>query len=1062
MRMIGRAPQPPQLREWPADVRELFDAAASPPGWYPWRVLGGPGTGKTALLTDLAVANIAGGVDPESVLVLTQSRRAAGEVRGAVSTGLLGAGGVPGATRQPLVRTLHSYAFAVLRLHAADHGNPPPRLLTGAEQDAVLREMLRGELDDSGGAGWPERLRPALGLAGFAAEVRDVMLRAAERGLDPEDLVRLGRKRNRPEWVAVGKFAARYEQAMLLRWSVGAEAPGATAPALDAAELVGAALAAFAADGELLARERARIRYLYVDDAQHLDPQAARLVRLIGSGTARTVVAGDPDQAVYSFRGASAEFLTGLDANHQVVLRINHRAGQRVSEVAGAIARRLPGSYPHRGAQASEPGGRADARVFASVPKQAAGIADYLRRAHLEDGIAWSRMAVIVRSLPASVSALRRGLVAAGIPVTTAASELPLAQQRGAAWMLLVLRALTEQFSADDALALLAGPLGGADPLSLRRLRRGIRRVDLAAGRERATADVLRDVILGDEGNGVLDGLTDVEAAPLRRVLKVLAQARNAVAADRGLEEVLWITWQSSRLERRWTAASARGGSAGAQADRDLDAAVALFDAAAAYAGRVARAGLAGFLDYISHQQLNRPTRRGETGEAVVIITAHAATGREWDVVAVAGVQEGLWPSVRPRGSLLRVEELVDMVAGVDPDVQPLSRTAPLLAEERRLLLVACSRARRSLLVTAVESTGGEQELVPSRFLDELGIEVNCAAGQGKPQRSLALPALVAELRGVVCDPSAPEDERARAARQLARLAQAGVRGAHPDEWYGLVEPSTAAPMWQPGDDPVRLSPSTVELLRACPLRWALERHGGADQSNFHAIKGTLVHALVQALACQVPASVVQRELENAWEGLGLGNGWHNAQERRRAEAMVANFTAWLASTRTELTQAAVEVDVDFTVPGRGDDEPAARVKGRIDRLERDPDGRTVIVDIKTGKNLLTKQAAQDHAQLATYQLAAAVGGIDGEDAAAPGGGRLVYVAKAHRSDGATQRQQSPLDDEGLDQWRATIQEAAAASVGPRYLAIVNDGCRHCPVAGSCPANDSGRQVSGE
>lgn len=246
MRLVRRNAAAPRARLWGAEVRALFEANAAVgpirPGWRPWQVLGGPGTGKTALLVDLAADRIAAGADPESVLVLTHSKQAASAVRDAVTRRLAGPGGaeggVPGATREPLVRTLHSYAFSVLRRHAVAHGNPPPRLLTGAEQDAVLREMLRGDLTDmaAGANGlWPERLRPALGLAGFAEQLRDLMLRATERGLGPEDVVRLGREHDKPEWVAAGRFAMRYEQSMLLRWSVGVEAPEATAPALDAA-----------------------------------------------------------------------------------------------------------------------------------------------------------------------------------------------------------------------------------------------------------------------------------------------------------------------------------------------------------------------------------------------------------------------------------------------------------------------------------------------------------------------------------------------------------------------------------------------------------------------------------------------------------------------------------------------------------------------------------------------------------------------------------------------------------------------------------------------------------
>nr|WP_239476750.1 ATP-dependent DNA helicase [Nocardia arizonensis] len=1196
-------------------MRPLFEAhrQVGPvrPGFRPWQVLGGPGTGKTSLLVDLAAARIAEGADPESVLVLTHSKRAAAAVRDAITLRLTSddgnEGGVPGATREPLVRTVHSYAFAVLRRHALAHGNPPPRLLTGAEQDAVLREMLRGDLTDiAAGATnlWPERLQPALALGGFAEQLRDLMLRATERGIGPEELVRLGRAHDRPEWVAAGHFAVRYEQAMLLRWSVGVEAPEATAPALDAAELVGAALDALACDADLLAAERARIRYLLVDDAQHLDPQAALLVRVIGGASHIAVVAGDPDQAVFTFRGADAGFLTDPDIPEQrrIVLHESHRASPPVRAAIARIAARLPGAPPHRFPVPERPDDRGAAvrvRVLATPAKEAALIADHLRRAHLTAGVPWSRMAVIVRSVPLSLAPLRRALLAAGVPVQQPALAIPLARRRGAAWMLLALRALLAGergpdpglFSAEDALDLLGGPLGGADQIALRRLRRGIRRsvleferarsrvrrgsgeigvlgdapaseedelagppeddgaaagdpewvahdpteslrhdseidwglefeepADAADSRpsgdadrpewlarlarrdlsprkradidgsespvdsepaqqvplgDRSSAEVLRDLLVGTGADVLMDGLTEVESAPLRRVLTALERARTARRRGAGLEEVLWALWTASRLERRWVGQSERGGAVGMQADRDLDAAVGLFDAAAAYVDRLPRASVEGFVEYLVQQEIPQDTAPlTAPGEAVALVSAHAAAGREWDVVAVAAVQEGIWPNTRPRGTLLHTEDLVDLAAGIEPLGEHVSRSAPILAEERRLLLVACSRARYSLLVTAVESVTGERDLVPSRFLGELLGHDDGGGEPGAlpvvdPGRALVMHALVADLRGVVCDSDADPGRRARAAHQLARLAAAGVPGTHPDDWYGTGELSSARPLWEDTASPVALSPSTVELLRTCPLRWALERNGGTDGDNPHAVTGNLVHTLVQALAGRVPEAQVRAALERTWRAVDPGTGWHSRQELRRTEAMLETFMAWVRNTRGELTQAGVEVPVDCELPARDEDEPPVRIKGRVDRLERDAFGRFVIVDVKTGKTPVTKQAAADHAQLATYQVAAAFGALGGAsdetaaDPGEPGGARLVYVAKPSR-DGATERVQQPLDAEALDTWRDTIHDAAAATRGPSYLAMRNDGCRHCAVRGSCPVQDTGRQVTDE
>ena len=259
------------------------------------RVIGGAGTGKSSLLIQTAVAHIAAGADPESVLLLTGSSRLGAQVRAGITSALLQAGD-RAVVREPLVRTVHSYAFAVLRLAAQRNGDPPPRLITSAEQDGIIRELLAGDLEDGdkSAVAWPTQLKAALSTVGFATELRDLLARCTERGVDPGELQRIGRLSGRQEWLAAGQFAQAYEQIMLLRSAVGMAAPQATVPALGAAELVGAALEAFATDDELLAGERGRVRLLLVDDAQHLDPQAARLVRVLSAGAELTVIAGDP------------------------------------------------------------------------------------------------------------------------------------------------------------------------------------------------------------------------------------------------------------------------------------------------------------------------------------------------------------------------------------------------------------------------------------------------------------------------------------------------------------------------------------------------------------------------------------------------------------------------------------------------------------------------------------------------------------------------------------------------------------------------------------------------
>jgi superfamily I DNA/RNA helicase/RecB family exonuclease len=1020
------------------------------------RVVGGPGTGKTSLLATVAARRIDLGVDPERLLVLTTSRRAADALRADITR--RATSGADGRTiREPIVRTVHSYAFALLRLQANAQGLPPPRLLSGPEQDVVVRELLAGDLELGAGY-WPEQLRPALSVPGFAEELRDLVLRAAERGLGPEDLVKLGRHTDRPQWVAAGVFWRQYEEVTVLQGAGGSALGSPGSPALDAAELVAGALVEMEGDPELLTREQARIRHVFVDDAQHLDPLQFRLLRLLGSAAEDFVLAGDPDQAVFSFRGADPALLADADPDggRTITLTRTHRMSLAVHAAVTRLAGTLAGANRHRTLTAgpgAEPGS-VKVRLMPTPSAEASWVADQLRRAHLTDGVPWSEMAVLVRAPGRSLPVLQRALRAAGVPIASAAEELPLARQPAVRPLLAVLRVAPnpESLDVDIAEMLLSSPLGGADPLGLRRMRRGLRRLELAGGGARSSDELLLEVL---RDNDKLAGLAEAEAAPIRRVGELIARTAAAIRRGAPVEQVLWELWEGTGLQPRLQRASARGGTLGSQADRDLDAIVALFHAAGRYVDRLPKASVAAFADYLSSQTIAGDSLApvAARGEGVSLLSAHAAAGREWTVVAVASVQEGSWPDLRLRGSLLGVERLVDHLSGVDGSA---SATAPILAEERRLFYVAASRARRTLLVSAA---AGEDEQ-PSRFVDDLEANSDDSGADSRmkpPGRSLVRAELVGELRSAVCDPDVEPARRLRAARQLARLAASGVPGAHPDSWYGVAAASTTDPLYGSGDV-IRVSPSTVDTLTRCPLRWLIERHGGSDPAQLAAVTGTLVHGLAQAAASGMDDRRLREALDAAWAKVDAGAPWFSRRERSRVEQMVRNFLSWLETSRAELAQLGVEQDIEVELPV-GEDGMLVRLRGRIDRLESDRDGRPVIVDLKTGKTPVSSGDAELHPQLAAYQLAVLLGAFGGERN--PGGARLVYLAKSHHKTGATQRAQPPLDDESGRRWLGLVREVALAASGPDYQAQENVDCDRCPAKGSCPLRPEGRQVPG-
>ncbi len=1010
-----------------ADQRRVVDHDRGP-----LVVLAGPGTGKTTTLVETVVARVDAGIPVDRLLMLTFSRRAAGEMRDRVAARLRQT------IREPIARTLHSYAFGILRMAAVTRGEPAPRLLAAAEQDVVIRELL-AEGDPQR---WPAALRPALRTLGFATELRDLLMRAVERGLDGPALIGLGSAREREDWVAAGRFLQEYHGVTVLR------DPGG----FDPAELIQGAINALRDDPELLAGERERRRRIFVDEYQDTDPAQAELLGLLADGADELVLVGDPDQSIYAFRGADESAIRDVDVRFGggdpvpvVALRTSRRSGTTLLEAARRVSARLPGRGEHRDLRpvdGVEPGSM-HVGVFRTASEEAAYLAGRMRAAHLE-GMPWSQMAVLVRSTTQTLGTLRRAMITAGVPVAVRGDDLPIGEQPAVRMLLDVLAVCARPEALDEELAerLLTGPLGGGDSVYLRRLRRVLRQ--LHPDEDGALAPAL-----GDDIGAEL--LPEHVRRPVVRVARVLAAGRAALAAGSSVEDVLWAVWQASGLARRWEVASARGGVGGAAADRDLDAVVALVDAAANFTDRLPQARVEQFTEHLRAQEIPGDTFSGRAPEpdAVAVLTAHAAKGLEWELVCVAHVQEGNWPDLRRRGSLLGTESLVDALRGVDAG--PLASLAPQLAEERRLFYVAVTRAQRQLVVTAV---AGEEEQ-PSRLLDELDPREDERRPE-PPLRGVHLPGLVAELRAVVCsapddvDPATgapvPQADRAAAAAELARLAAAGVPGADPDEWWGLADLSTRAGAVR-ADRPVRVSPSRVEQFFECELRSLMTDLGVRDDQALAASLGTLVHDLAATAPEGQTLEDFERRLDEVWSGLQFGADWFAANERKRAAEMLRRLVTWLRDSRAQFTR--VGVELEFEVPV-GD----TVLAGRVDRLERDRDGRLVVVDLKTGKSKASD--LESHAQLGAYQLAIENGAF-AENGSEPGGAVLVQLGAT----GPVEQRQRPLTEADDPQWvRERLDALATRMRGHEFTATQNKRCHVCDVRTSCPLQVMGRQVT--
>lgn len=1049
-------------------------------------VVGGPGTGKTSLLVADVVARAQNG-DLTPHLVLTWSRPAAQELRSRLVRAL-------GRTQvAPKVMTVHGFCHALVRRFGTPAGAGPDdglRLLTAPEQEFRVRELLAGH-DTSH---WPQDLVEAAGTRAFATEMRAVLARARQLAMDPVEVSEAGRRAGRPEWQAVGGFFDDYLDVL--------DAEGA----MDYAELVHRTrlLLLEPRVREALSAELASV---HVDEYAECDrSQVSLLADLAGLGL-DVVAFADPSTAVFAFRGAELRSVVNFEAfftrpgvaTGRIELDQDHRCSVAVSRAAARVAARLPrnGAPDHPRPLASAPAGEVRVTTHEDTNAMVEHTADVLRQARRQ-GLSWSQMAVMTRSGRGDLPVLARGLDAAGIPVEVAGDEIALADELAVRPLLQALEAAAGlargQRPEDEVLVhLLRSPLGGLDALGLRRLGRLLRarehsrpspQAAQAAGIETAgqalsttsTALVARLVL--DPGSvAALDsdeGLPPeaVRAAALGRLLD---QVAGVVSRGGSAQVALWQLWSGTAWPEQLQATALAGGEDAARAHRDLDAVGALFDLAARESQMVGQKGVQALVAEVAGQAIPADTHRESElrDRGVRLVTAHRAKGEQWPLVVVVGVQDGSWPNLTRRGSLLEPDRLsVDGVLAPTP-------TSQVLAEERRLFLLACSRASEQLVVSAVASDqpDGAQ---PSRFLQDLGVEVHHVDAAGR--RSGTLPALVAHLRQVATDPSRSGALREAAAERLARLAETSDRSgrplvpqASPSRWWGVLDYSCPdAPLVADGQ-PIVLSGSQVESLLDCPRQWFLARQARAEaQRGSAASVGSVVHVLAQhSEAEHIDLDQMREQLEAVWPDLPFDAQWLQLAEREEAEAALERFTAW---QQAMASRTVLGVEVDFRVPVEVAGE-TVELHGSVDRLEVDEQGRLFIVDFKTGRTVPSQKQVDQMDQLGIYQLAAQQGAFDN---LAPGerrvgGAELVYLRK---QDGRTPYPkvvgQSSLDElphgergtpapepgpDGPTWVHEHLATAARTIREERFWATPCQRCSYCPFAASCPATSPVEEV---
>jgi DNA helicase-2/ATP-dependent DNA helicase PcrA len=901
--------QPPLLADLTARQRKAVTH-----GEGPLLIVAGAGTGKTTVITRRIAWLIAEKrARPSEILALTFTDRAALEMTERVDQL------VPYGFTDAVISTFHAFGDRLLRDHAIQAGlSDRSTVMSRPEQIIFLREHLFD---------LPlERLRPLGDPTRFLDALVTLISRARDEDVDPAayaaavEEIRV-RAAGAPEDAALAEEAALQQELAALYAAY--EELMRSSDRLDFGDQVNLALRLLREHPAILEEERAKYRYILVDEFQDTNHAQFELVKLLASHSNLTVV-GDDDQSIYRFRGAALsnilEFRESYPKAASVVLVDNFRSRQPILDASYRLIRhndperlearegldkRLRARATFR--RGIGPAGPIELLSFATGTDEADAVAERIA-ASLQAARRPGDHAILVRG-NRDADPFLRSLNMAGVPWRFSGTA-GLYQQPEVRVLISFLRAVSDP---DDSVSLydlatseLFG-LGAAD-VTLALNRAGRRRVSLAAA--------LRDATLHPEESPF--GRRALEV--VHRLVASIDQHRS-MSSERTAGELLYHFITASGWLARLSAEAREIG------DARL-ANVARFFEIVRRQGSLLRDDRLPFLV----AQLDTLIETGDDpstadagpdeGDAVHVLTYHKAKGLEFPVVFMVGLVEDRFPS---RGRQDRLQ--------LPPALGSGTATGDAhLAEERRLFYVGMTRAREELVLSWARDYGGRRTRRMSQFVLE----------------ALDLP------------PAAPvETLRPSASEQLARHERAAAPATLP----------AARPRL--GDRPLSLSFYQVNDYLDCPAKYRYAHVIRIPTPPSHQlVYGRALHAAVQAFHRRQMAGVgmsleqLLAELDASWESAGFLTREH--EEARRAAGREALTRFWEEQQREPARPAAVEQEFAFQL-GRD------RVRGRYDRLDVEPDGRVVITDYKSSDvrdPATAARRARESLQLAIYALA--------------------------------------------------------------------------------------------
>jgi DNA helicase-2/ATP-dependent DNA helicase PcrA len=966
-------------------------AAVTHPGG-PLMVVAGAGTGKTRTLVRRFLWLVEQGTPADAILALTFSSPAAAEMRARLETL------IDSAYEELSVSTFHGFAARLLRDEALEIGlDPSLEPVTPADRVALLIDRI----DDLPLRHHPIRGNPGPLVAGFVSRIdrlKDEMVGAEDFRRYAEALA--GENADAQGDALRARAARELEFAeVYTRHDRFLSESGA----LDFGDLI--LLAARLLHERPHVRERLAqsFRHVLVDEYQDTNFAQGALLRLLSQDQGNVTVVGDDDQAIYRFRGASAKNLLDFEREHRgarvVRLERSYRSGRRILAAAGAVVEPIDERIGKR--LTGKAGGAVRFWRCRTQRAQAQAVAREAERL-VTDGVPPGEICVLVRSVKSEGAVVGSALEERAVPhrLAGAAAYFQRAEVRDAlAW----LRLLADPADSGAVVRALSRPpveLRAVDIARLTQLARR-RKLDMVAG---VTA-ACEGPQLSPEGRERAAAFLRLHRAAQRAFEDMRPDAFVHRLVERiGLRRQQLFAAQAETVERLVNIAKL-GDLAASFMRREPGATARDF---ARYLAAVAEAGM-------------REEEAAPPGvpEAVQVMTMHSAKGLEFDHVIVLGLGAARIPGPRSRTSPPVPDELLK-------EDLPADDRAAHEAEMRRLLHVAMTRARRGLVLAWAEqgegtgvaaapsrfyeearaAVGGEEELFEEELfgpgeglhstfrmmrdelldtvaqvggrLGEMRLDTYLDVSQGVA-RYLELVKIAAlierakagqtvaealpEVNELLLQSTTPEQRDAFATSALddyLRDAESsGAQTRHP----ARAEPSLDSFIPRRGDG-LMLSASDIETYRLCPLKYKFARVFRIPQEpSINQRFGIVVHQVLERFHSQGGGSLdtLMELFEASWRRSGFGHSNDDLQFRERAVAALRRY--WELEQERASEPVAFERSFAFKLGPH-------LLRGRVDRVDRLPDGRHELIDYKTGKPKTALELRED-VQLSLYQMGA-------------------------------------------------------------------------------------------